>query len=494
MIRLRGIYATALAGLLTDAGYAFSDLSNKIQARIPYARVSGSGAKVTIKDLEHQKGIVIVGESSSVLHVYSLIASVVGSECSIVIKDGPYTSYRARVAERFREGYLVDLPGGRRGFMRSSKTHSIGDAVNAHVIRPDIFSPVLEEGVAISGDYVRVIEGAKHSVSEHIRDPELILELLSLASNYAPEGWGVRFRSSIRSAGVLSALEEMKKLLGEAVSIKRRAERVSEPAVLMEGESIAFVYFSPTLFARLDELRRKNHPTVPGHHLIKSLGNESLSAEVDAIEEGVEGGAKDLTELYVNKLQELLSRGVVRVFHEKPFGRGYSWSASVTEGINGFLRLERKIETEGVYDGLNVPKMPGDRIVSLTFPLSRFIVHLYFTSSYSLKGVYVNLNTPLDFTLSKPGLWYLDVALDVVWVPGEGGARTVDHAEFEILSASGLYPNRRLELYREAQRELVSVLSEDVGKLVDSPDFLLSLQERLWGERPENILRGLWLS
>ncbi|MGC8987995.1 MAG: DUF402 domain-containing protein [Infirmifilum sp.] len=487
MIRLRGIYSTALAGLLSEAGYTFSDISEKTRSRIPGLRFSSESVRATIKDLEHHKGIVIIGEEDAVANIYSIIESSIGSEYSIFVRDGPYTVYRARIIEAVKGGYTVELPGRRKGFLRTFQRHTIGDVVTAHVVKPAIFSPVLEEGIAVSGDYVRVVEGKRHSVSEHIHDPQFTLELLTLASTKARGKWGVRFRSSCRGTEILRIMEELEKLLGEAERVKQASEKIDAPALVRAGESIALMYFSFKSFERFDTIRRRYYPTVQGHHLVKSLGDNNISNKVDELEASASDDSVNFSENYFDELIRVLSTGTVRVVHEKAMGRGYTWLAKASISPTGYIQLEREVESNGWYDGLRVEKVKGDRIFTLTYPSSRFLVHKYVDKEDNLKGIYVNLNTPLDFSLTPPSLWYLDLALDIAWTPGEE-ARIIDQAEFEVLRVSGLYPKGSIEHYLEAARKIRELLSHEPLKLLTGPDFLVRLQDSVWGDEATKIL------
>ncbi|UNQ72575.1 DUF402 domain-containing protein [Infirmifilum sp. NZ] len=479
MIRLRGIYSTALAGLLDNAGYTFSDVTEQIKSRIPWLRFSRNGTLVTVKDMEHHKGLIVVGEHGLAMQVYSLIKAYFRGALAVVIEHGPFTLYRVRVIEQAGGGYLVELPYGVRGFLRSRRGHRTGDLVTAHVVKPSPSSPLLEEGVAVSGRYVRVIEGSHHSLSEHIRDPELALELLSLASRTAPEGWGVRFRSAAKDAGVLAVAEELERLVEEARRLKAAVEEIQEPRLVREGEAIAFVYFEPEDTFAADSLRNAVLRTARGHHIVKSLGDEALSRAIDEVE--ARGSSEDAFVLYLESLLSLISRGQVKVVHEKPASRGFTWYAAVRVRGDGFLQLERRIQSEGFYDGLGVKKETGDLVVTLTFPFSRFLVHQYFSASEKLKGIYVNLNTPLDATLSPPSLWYLDVHVDVVWTPESGARGVVDLEVFEELRRLDRFPNARLEMYRVAAERLARILSEGSERLLSSPALLLDVQREIWG-------------
>lgn len=487
MIRVRGIFATAIAGLLDSSGYTFSDISEQLLNRLGGLRISREGVRVTVKDLDSRKGILIVGERDIALQVLSLIKACIGG-VGVVVVQGPYTLYRVRVSEKAEGGYIVELPGAKRGYLRTKRMHSIGGLVTAHVVRPDPILPVLEEGVAVTGQYTRVIEGGVHSISEHIKDSETALELLSLASQVAPEGWGVRFRSAAKNASILEVMEELRRLLEEARKLKDAALNIHEPALIKEGEVIIFLHFEPENMFAADSLRSRFHPTLKGHHLIKSLGDNLMSSRLDSLEEkGVL--TEDILDWYARGFLNILLGGDVRIVHDKPFGRGFKWHASAKVNSSGFVYLERNITSSGYYDGLKVKKEAGDKVITVTYPLSRFLAHYYFSVSGGLKGVYINLNLPLDYALSPPALWYLDVFLDVVWIP-EGRVSLIDVEEYEALKALDAYPNEKLGKYREAAEILASVLSRDPEYPLKNPQFLVNLQEEVWGdsERYSRIL------
>ncbi|QOJ78197.1 DUF402 domain-containing protein [Infirmifilum lucidum] len=479
MIRVRGIFATAIAGLLDSSGYTFSDVSEQLLKRLGSLRISREGVRVTVKDLDSRKGVLIVGERDVALQVLSLVKACMGG-VGVVVVQGPYTLYRARVSEKTEGGYIVELPGARRGYLRTKRMHGIGGLVTAHVVRPDPILPVLEEGVAVTGRYARVIEGSVHSVSEHIKDGEFTLELLSLASQLAPEGWGVRFRSAAKSASILEVMEELRRLLEEARKLKDFALNVHEPTLVKEGEAIIFLHFEPENMFVADSLRSRFHPTLEGHHLIKSLGDNLMSDKLDSLEEkGIL--SEDTLDWYARGLLSILSGRSVRIIHDKPFGRGFVWHASARVNSDGFVYLERSITSNGYYDGLGVKKEAGDKILTVTYPFSRFLAHYYFSASGSLKGVYINLNLPLDYVLSPPALWYLDVFLDVVWTR-EGRVGLIDVEEYEALKALDAYPNEKLGKYREAAEALTSVLLKDPEYPLKNPQFLVDLQKEIWGD------------
>ena len=471
MIRVRGIYSTALAGLLDEFGYPFSDITEKIRERVSHARLVGGAAAVTVKDLEDRKGVVVVGDGEAVKLVAYSIAAALTDVLVSYIPMGPYTSVVARVIERSSGStYVVELPGGGKGLLEARRELREGDLIRAHIVRPDPEKPLLREGLAVVGSYARLIEYAVHGVSEHIRDYERAAELLSMAQMVVPEGWGVRFRSSAGTAQLMNVIEELRSLVERAKSLRDTSTEVSAPTLLASGEAIAFLLFSPATALRLDSVRDRYFRTAPFHHLLKSLGDKRLSDFVDKVEAEGSWNREVLLDVLAEQLKRNLVKGQVVLIHRKPRGEGYSWFADASVSADGFLLLSRSVKSEGVYDGLGVSKEPGDRILSVCWPFSRVIAHFYFGGGGRLKGVYVNVNSPLDFALApRPAFIYVDLHLDVVRVGDE--IRLIDEDKFRALVEEGVLLRRDAALYE--------CLAMGVSKALRESDEPLELAQQL---------------
>jgi len=482
LLRVRGIYATALTGLLDDFGYTFADLTEKVRERVPCVRVQGRVA-VTVKDLEDRKGVVVVGDPALVPRVAYAIAVAVPGSMTVYLEEGPYTTFLVRVVERLQEGlYVVELPGARRALLSSKKQLKEGELTAGHVVRPDEENPLLAHGIALTGTYVRLVEGSRHGVSEHFRDAALAAEMLAMAQITAPEGWGVRIRSAAQSATLLEVASEIKELSQRAETLRRVAREMSSPALLAQGESIAFVHFSSDAAARLDSIRNRYSATAPLHHLLKSTGVKLLSDYVDKVE--LEGTATlpEMAKLYAELFRKVLESGRARLEHKKLPAGGFSWQADASLAPRGIILLSRVVRSEGVYDGLEVPKTPGDRILSFTWPLARVIAHFYFSREEEVKGVYVNVNTPLEVVYGEhPFLRYIDLVVDVVRVGSD--IRVVDREKFEYLVSRGVLLRRDAEGYLCLVKKVVDVLSS-VEAPIEAAGGLLEAQDECFAEEP----------
>ena len=445
MIRVRGIYATALTKLLSDMGYSFSDITEVTRTRFEgELRVVEKPPKVTVKDRNDLKGIVIIGASKEAGQVTYAIVMSIPDSIGILREEGPYTSYLVRVLEPRGEYYVVELPGKRRGLLSTHRKLEPGDLVRAHVVRA-ASQPILREGLALFGDYVRVVEGGRHGVSRHIRDENKKIELLQLAFRYAPSSWGVRFRSAAARASLVDIAAEIQGLIEKARHIMEK--QVSEPMLLSPGESVAEVYFTPISGRFLDNIRGRHIITMPFHHLFKSLVSTEFSGRVDFTEKIL----KQTTCLDTEKIEESYlrvgtSKPAVTIHHIKPLGGSFVWIASPkTYGTR--IILSRRVSSDGIYDGLNIPRARGDKIDSFTYLGARHVVHEYRTSENSLKGIYVNINTPLG-VYDSGELWYIDLEADIVALPGKQPT-IVDLEEFQKIWEEVIAQPALEKLYRE---------------------------------------------
>lgn len=458
MIRVRGIYTTSLVGLLSELGFAFSDITEKIRERVRDARSIGGPVAVTVKDLEDRKGVTVIGESELVRLVAYSIAAVIPESFVVYIDEGPYTSMTVRVLEKLNSNlYKAELPDGRIGVLKTLRPVGSGEIVSAHVVRPDPTEPFLREGIAVVGKYARLIEREKHGVSEHIRDYERAGELLSAAQMLSTEGWGVRFRSSAANAPLIEVMSEVRSLVEKGVELKGRASKSEKPSLISRGEAIAFVHFSLAALAALDSVRNRYYPTIPLHHLIKSTGLQELCDRVDEIESKNVSDLSSLLPFYAEVFHRVLRPGTLVLEHRKLRGRQYTWTANAAISKEGFILLSRSVHAEGVYDGIGIPKNAGDSILSVTSLFSRTLAHFYFDSNGELKGAYVNINTPLDFVLyPRPKLTYIDLCVDVVRVADE--VRIIDEQEFRSLVTDGAILERDAASYDCLAREAASIL------------------------------------
>lgn len=423
-VRVRGIYSTALTRLLIDNGIKVVDASQTLKERFGEIVDEKGIALATIKDRDDLKGLVVIGERDIVLKILEVLKKTLqSSPCHPM----PYELYATYACKVLREG-IVELPGGQVGIYEDRARP--GDIVIAHVVAYRNRVPVLRKGAAVVGNHARIVEGQAHDVSEHIRDMRREL-LLSIAMRAGLEGWGVKWRSSARWSDLNELLEELQNLKDKARSVKEIAQNATEPKKLSPGELLAFIPLSLDDKLLLDNVRARQVPTIRYHHLLKTCGDK-YSPLVDFLENSYHCCDMECASENLLKIIETdVSRNkYLKLIHEKIDG-----TTIVIEGesevlsTNPFtIKLTRKITGEGVYNGLDIPKEKGDTALSIIVFLSNIIPHAYFNRHGKLKGIYINVNSPVE-PHPPNALWYLDACVDVIW--REGGE--VDVLDLEEL-------------------------------------------------------------
>ncbi|MCE4612056.1 MAG: DUF402 domain-containing protein [Desulfurococcales archaeon] len=458
LVRVRGIYATALAALALKHGFLLTDLSRVLRSRIDVP-VTDRPPHVTLKTSDESLDeILIVGfpweagvEVERAILEEVREASVVRAKLGLhsvvdVVSIGGCKARGPGGVNVSLEG-LTECPGE-------------GERVRGTVVKEALKVdeiPVVRYGVELVGLTVRVsMPGSGVSFSKFIRD-ELRPELLKAIEGRVDLSKAhVRFRSGANLASPSEVSEEAEKLFNEASRLVAE-EPSEEPRIVSRGEYISLITLPKTAKAVMDSLRRSLYPTVNRHHEIKSWGGEVESAIVDFAEEGVKRGlwgpeAGDLAaEFIASKLSE--SRRVY-LRHVTPDRRRISIGPFTVSGVSrgrgvGEVQvlLERVFRSYGTYDGLGVERRPGDKGVTRVNSSRWHVVHEYYSYSGELIGVYVNINTPPE--VGSTDIKYLDLYVDVVKKPGEE-PEVIDMDELEKAYVEGLITEA---LYRRAREE-----------------------------------------
>lgn len=463
-VRVKGIYSTALTELLVENGVAVVDASPQLKARFGDLVSLRGVALATVKDREDRRGVVVLGRKDVVQRILEIFRRTLQLSPIVVMPGELYATYVCRVVgER-----TVELPNGGIGLLEGEAR--VGELVSAHVVSFRAGQPVLRKGVAVIGTYARLIEGQPHGVSEHIREPRRAL-LLSLAEKAGLEGWGVRWRSSARWAETNELSAELQQLRELAEKALEAARTLNRPDKVTDGEILALVPFALDDKRLLDSVRARRVPTVPYHHLAKACGGK-FSALVDALE-GF--SARRTDEQFPSRILEILESEVegarLRIFHEIPSGKvvEIEGSAEAVDRKPLIVKFHRKIAGKGVYDGLDLAKEEGDTAISVVTLGSYVLPHAYFSAAGELKGLYVNVNTPIE--PHPPGaVWYVDAYVDVVW-SREHGPRVVDLEELRNPCA---FSSLAISKFEGIAQEVFRILKDNEDKLSDKL-FLFTL-------------------
>ena len=450
-VRIRGIYSTALTALLLSKGILIANPSEIIKSRFPEV-IDNAIPVVTIKDREDKNGVIILGFSKlfeECTKVIAVIPHVILRKSSI----GYYDSVKCKIVAAEGNRYLVEMPGKKTGVLISSQKREVGDYVNAHVIAPLASTPVLREGLAVVGKFARVYDGRGVSFSRFITDYERRALLLSASYKAKEQGLAVRWRSSANNAPLHEILKELDELISEILKLRKIAARYRETAKLRDGEDISEAIFTFYSKMYLDAIRALRVPTVRFHHYIKRAGSEE-SQYVDLVEELYDCCSLDCVgQQLLKKAQSNVRRArQITLLHEKLSGETIKMKGDIKDiSQENVFTIVRTVKSKGIYDGLGLEKRPGDVIYTYICPGLPFVVHEYRSAGGTLKGYYININTPAEvFFLEKEKLnayvWYVDLEIDIVRLKNEK-ARIIDA---EILSG---YCSRRLvgkDLYNYA--------------------------------------------
>ncbi|MCS7136668.1 MAG: DUF402 domain-containing protein [Nitrososphaerota archaeon] len=211
----------------------------------------------------------------------------------------------------------------------------------------------------------------------------------------------------------------------------------------------------------LDTLRSEVTYTVPWHHFCRA-GSESLSLMVSLIEQLLEEGLLQPEKVYatfkeyVSKLTPRLG-SVIRIVHSKLDGRNVVMGpAKVIWRRDGVVKVRRLILGGGVYDGLNVPKSPGDYAITELRKECMYTVTRYYSFSGNLKGEYYNVCTPVE--MYDTYVRYVDLGIDVVRPFGKEPS-IIDQDEPKEAYADGKLPEHIMKKALDVADELMKQLS-----------------------------------
>lgn len=413
-IRVRGIYSTAIVRIFLDNGIPVADLSPILKKRFSLEKYSDENIPVTtIKDTENKKGFIVYGEPTLSNKAIDILRRKIRNLIVIGSKYNRYSTNIVKIVKKINDNlYYVELPHKEFGILHARNKYNIGDNVVAYTIS-GMKEIVLYEGIAIVGKYVRIMENEKTRFSKHIRDLEKKTLLLTMLANIEkPPNIGVYFRSSCNKATLSEILEEIQELIIEYKSLKEHLKSEKEISKITQGETLYVNLLSFESKNILDEYRRKQLATVSYHHYLKSTNTLEKDC-LDIIESIlVDLSHRKLIEYHIDKILNEISGKNIKFIHRWISLNQYVYGCQVYDVSYPLIYCKRKVTKEGIYDGLNIKKEPGDIIVTIFALFSPIMIHMYFRNN-NLLGTYININSPVE-VLSPYEFWYIDYHIDVI--------------------------------------------------------------------------------
>lgn len=441
-VRVRGVYATALSKILLDRGFLLIDVSDVMARRLGIDYLRGEVADVTVKsDDEDPSNVLVIGFPEAVKAVVNTLKDELPYVILNMPEVGLYTTFKTYVVGKEDGDCIINTPYGEAPIIdvnecvEGSETYATSIKVPLRKGERMVFSSKLR----VVGYYAILGRGNKVTFSNFIKNKNRISELVTLSSNYVRRGYSIHWRSNVDDANLNDVLSELSVLINRMHELEKAVQRSRPLEVVYEGEKVALIVLSSLSKDYLDIVRGKVVPTAPSHHRLRGLEDifkdvvELMDVASSSVDADVLG--RCLTEWILGKLVE--SDALIK--HVKPdgstitLGRGKVLKVGKEGGL--CLTLEREVVSGGVYDGLDVAKEVGDRIITEVCSDRWWMKHEYVSSKGKGKGLYININTPPEF-LPYNVIKYVDLGLDLV-KRSSGLCRLVDVAEFRDLLVRG---------------------------------------------------------
>jgi len=285
----------------------------------------------------------------------------------------------------------------------------------------DSFYLKVSEKNLFEGKYIKIINrGIEFETISEEKRIELLQRVLPLLNNI-----GVYFKETCEQVPIEEIIKEFKELLNKPYN---KIEKW-------------YVYFGYESKKRLDYYRKKVINTIENHHIYR----RDLSDIVDFSEILLEEIDPKVINKNIKKyiIEKIKDREIVKRYHRKPNGYLLKYiefvkDIGLTNNNKIWIKTVRVPRPGGMYDGLNLPKEPGDYIITTYLEGSWYFTIEYYNKSGALKGRYINVNTPIEITSRY--IQYLDLEIDVIET--DNRKFIVDREELETYYNSGIISER----------------------------------------------------
>lgn len=455
---VRGIYTTALVKLLLDQGFKIARPSTTTAERFKL-KDAPKEWNVRIRDYKPLKSSVVI-DGSKACEVAAFLMERLPDAILNCKKIG-YEIYKGVVEKVDERGSYVNYGSG-VGLLPEKLSE--GQEVVVSPIRNGSYKAdyvSLTKKVRIVGYYADLVKDGWVSTPKEM-PTSLASKLMNIGHLMKSPGWGIQWKKEASEASVSDLLEDLQRLKEEAAKLMQRSCEVKAPALIYEPPKSYIVMLPYNSKKYLDDLRRPVVATMPHHHLIKSWGKKYAYA-VDVVEKLMDLSSEDIGYTASNIIMKsVVKRGIkMSIEHVKPDGRVYNLTPGIVEDFDEktmTITLKRSFKEGGVYDGLGVPKERGDyglSIYKVGAPISKTI---YYNEKGDVKGVYINISTPVELAPRK--VRYIDLEVDVVARP-DGEVRVLDIDKARELMSRGVITSKLYHAIVVIADRVKSILSEN---------------------------------
>jgi len=424
-VRVRGIYATALAAVLQARGWRVVQPPPELQALLADRFAPFD---LEIKDREDRQGVIALGTADAVHALKELLFAELPDVICVPAPGELGAIYLGIVSKKRAWGYEVDL-GETTGFLPQTELDcplQKGEAVRVQIKEFTPTQPIVTPKLSVAGRFVVLSQEQGVGISKEITDTEERERLLALGRRFCANGWGVIWRTSAYQRDIRDLQDEIKLLRQELLKLESHPDE-GIPGKLLAGQTTVIIEFPGGSKQSLDRWRAHLIPTEPRHHQRQVQPRDQSEPSV---------GQRIIIEhvKVKNELSVAMAGQVLRAAPQQ-------------------ITVRREIKSPGLYDGLNIPKEPGDYAVTEFRHDSWYYETRYYSRDGALKGIYININTPIEFYADR--VRYVDLEIDVVQRPGEP-AQIID--ESDLLSIAPYVSPTALERARAVAADCVRLL------------------------------------
>lgn len=478
-VRVRGIYSTAISKILSESGVELVDVTPSIASRLKISENRGLPADVTVKtENDNLSQIMLIGFPEAVEKVSEILETNIPDMLVFKPLTGLYTTFKTRVVGYEGRECVALSPWGKAvlvDYKECTRDTEI-PATTIKLITNKDSKIVLSENIRIVGKYAIIGRGSHITFSHFIRSRNRITELIDISAKYVREGYSIRWRSNADEANLLEIMSELEELTRRYDELVKKVQKAPLLEIVYEGETAKFYELTYNSKIFLDNVRKEVCPTVFLHHFFKSFDvrDSNLVGLLDVLSSKVsrEEESKLVFKWFLSELRE---RKEAIIEHKKASGKAIFMKgliSGVPEEIPALV-LKRVIKTQGIYDGLNIPKEVGDIALTTARIGDWHIKHEYFNKEGRFKGAYISFNTPVEI-LYTGRTRYIDLEVDLVRI-GDLGCRLIDTKTFHELLAEGIITQDILEkLIMEFDKVFQNVCSKTYTPLAHHASSLRS--------------------
>jgi len=449
-IRIRGIYTTALTKFFINKEYMINQMSDVIRERFPSYETHDI-PDVDVKHTRDLQGISIVGDKESLERIARDMVETFNDAFILKSNIELYGIYKGSVIKTNHET-IINL-GQDIGILPEQTEE---EEVLVQVLEMND-KPTLTTRITFSGEYCVIIPENDVKISRKIRDESERERLIEVGKRAKPKNFGVLWRTSSEYVGEETLLHEAQELAKNAEYVMDRFTELEGPGLIKEGKHHMKVIFGGQTKQSLDSIRGKVVPTIEYHHMLKSAGRD-ISFAVDVIEKiKGERDIEGIDELFTSVFRQVKGPKIgddVTLEHIKPSSHPvYIEGAKVKKFAPPYIKLKRYISSRGHYDGLNVPKEPGDYAITEMKEGAWHFTHTYYDRDSTIKGEYHNICTPIEIFPSR--IRYIDLEIDVVRRPGEA-PEIIDEDLLQKRVEEGVFSRKIAEIAKNEATYLLS--------------------------------------